>query len=174
MSWSELGLCSLTLGNLDAAAEYFRNGLDTATAMMNLARPRLLVGSALLALANDDIDAAAQFIEEAREFAEQRAMRHYYPLIAFAAAQVSDRSGNAEKALEGFARAEKLAADLQMRPLVWMAQAGAASVLLATDRATEANEKRIQAKAVIDEIGKMFQDEKLRGMYLAGAVEGLG
>ena len=173
-SWAELGFCAMAAGDLDGTAEYFENGLDTPTAMMNLARPQLLVGSAFLALARDEVDHAATHVEDAQDFVERHKMKHFYPLIAFAAGQASASAGDGQKAVEDFSRAEELAMRLQMRPLIFNARAGAATVLSRAGHAKEAVEKRNQAQAIIDEIAEMFTDEKLRVMYLENAAAKLG
>ena len=77
--------------------------------------------------------------------------------------------GDIEQAPERFASAEKLALEMRMRPLVWQARAGAARALAASGRAGEVDEKLLQARAVIDEIAGMFEDDKLRSMYLESA-----
>ena len=162
------------MGDLDRASELFHKGLTISTAPQNLARPQLLVGSAFVALARSNLDDAAKFVQEAREFAEERAMKHLYPLIAFADAQVSAARGEAERALEQFTLAEELALEMQMRPLVWQARAGAAQALSASGRDGEADEKRRAAQAMIDEIAGLFEDEKLRAMFVEGTTQRLG
>ena len=62
---------------------------------------------------------------------------------------------------------------MQMRPLVWQARAGAAQVLSGAGRASEAEAKRSEARDMIDEIASLFEDEKLRGMFLENATSKL-
>jgi ATP/maltotriose-dependent transcriptional regulator MalT len=135
-----------------------------------LNRPRFLIGQAFVQLARGKLDEAAGLIDQARAFVEERAMKFLYPLVAFTDAQVSAARGESEGALEQFGRAEELAAAMQMRPLVWQAQAGAAAVLSALGRAAEAEAKRRQARAVIDEIAGLFEDEKLGEMFAESAL----
>ena len=174
MNWAEMGFCLLAAGDLDRARELFQKGLTISSAPQNLARPQLLVGSVFVALGQRNLDDAAKFVLEAREFAEERAMKHLYPLIGFADAQVSAARGEAEQALEQFIRAEELALEMQMRPLVWQARAGAALALSASGRDGEADVKRRAAQAMIDEIAGLFEDEKLRTMFVEGATKRLG
>jgi hypothetical protein len=58
----------------------------------------------------------------------------------------------------------------QPRPLVWQAQASAARVMSAMGRTAEAEAKRLQARAVIDEIAGLFEDEKLQEMFVESAL----
>ena len=174
IAWAELGFCAMALGDLETAREMFDNGLEKPTGPVHLMRPRLLVGSAFLALMAGDMDEASKLVAEARGLAEATQMKHFYPFIAFAEAQVSAASGDVEGALERFAHSEELALEMGMRPLVWQAQAGAAQALSASGRGDEAQEKLRQARAVIDEIAAQFEDDELRSKYLESATSKLG
>ena len=169
IAWAELGFCAAAMGNLDEASEMFQKGLETPSAPMNMMRPRLLIGSALVALARDDPNEASKLVGGARGLAEAVQMKQFYPLVEFADAQVRAAQGDVEKALEGFAAAEELALAMGMRPLVVHARAGAAQALGASGRADEAKEKLSQAREVVEEIAGLFEDDKLRTMYLASA-----
>ena len=96
-------------------------------------------------------------------------MRNLYPLIALTEARVSVARGERERALEQLARAEQIASAMQMRPMVWQARAEAARVLSELGRVAEAEQKRREAQAMIDQIAGLFTDEKLRAMYLESA-----
>ena len=91
-----------------------------------------------------------------------------------AEALVLAAQGQAEQALDSFARGEDLALRLQMRPLVWQARAGATPALCGLGRKDEAHTKRQEARAMIHEIAGLFEDTKLRGMYLQGATARVG
>jgi len=173
MNWAEIGFCAMAAGNIEGAKEFFQKGLTTPSAPIHMLRPKLLVGSALVALARNNLDEAARLIHVARGFAEAGAMKHYYPLVELTDAKVSMAQGKNQQALGHFTRAEGLALDMKMRPPVWQARAGAAQVLSALGRRIEAEEKRRQAREVIDEIAGLFQDEKLRTMYLDSATKKL-
>jgi tetratricopeptide (TPR) repeat protein len=173
MNWVEIGFCALAAGNIAGAGEFFLKGLTAPTAPMYLERPRLLVGAAFVALSKGNLDDAVRFVREARDFVEAREMKYYYPLTDFADARVIAARDEMEGALRRFARAEGLALGMKMRPLLWQARAGAARVLSAMGRRSEAEEKRRQAREVIDEIAGLFQDEKLRTIYLGSATKKL-
>ena len=100
-------------------------------------------------------------------------MKHLYALVAFAGAQVSAAQGREDQALDNFTRAEEQALQMQMRPLVWQARAGAARVLSGAGRTSEAEAKRSEAKDMVDEIAGLFEDAKLRSMFLASATSKL-
>lgn len=90
-------------------------------------------------------------------------------LIALTQGRVSAAQGDDEQALAAFARAESLALEMGMRPIVWQARAGAAVALSGLGRNAEAEAKRREAKAVIDEIAGLFQDAELRSKYVDNA-----
>jgi tetratricopeptide (TPR) repeat protein len=169
-AWADVGHCALAVGNLAAAEEVFRKGLATPTMFMLLERPRYLVGLALVALAQSRPDDAADLVAQARAYAEERQMRHVYPLVALTEGRVSASRQRHDEALRAFHRAESLAKELGMRPTVWQAQAGAARALEALGRASEAEAKRSEARLLIDEIAALFQDVQLRSLYLEGAL----
>jgi class 3 adenylate cyclase/tetratricopeptide (TPR) repeat protein len=169
-AWVELGFCVLAKGDLDHAEEFFQKGLTVPTTQWLLNRPRFLIGMAFVHLARGRTDEAGGLVDQARAFVEERAMKFLFPLVDFADAQVSAARGENERALEQFGRAEELAAAMQMRPLVWQAQAGAARALSALGHAAETEAKRRQARAVIDEIAGLFEDETLQEMFLESAL----
>jgi len=167
--WADMGFCVLASGNLDQADQYFHKGLTWPTMTMYIERPRLLIGAALVALARSRLDEAANAIGEARTFAEECTMEWTYPWIALTDGLVSATRGELKPALESFGRAEELALQMKMRPIVWQARAGAAKVLEALGRTDEANVSRLEARAMVDEIAGLFQDEHLRAMFVESA-----
>ena len=100
-------------------------------------------------------------------------MKHFYPLVALAEGRVNVARGQMEQAMENFTRAEDQALDMQRRPSVVLARAGALQVLGSLGRTSEAETQRQRARAMIDEIAGLFDDEKLRGIYLQSAVKKL-
>ena len=173
VAYVELGFCVMALGDLDAASTMFEKGLTIPTAGIHLARPQLLIGSAFVALARNRLDEAWELVQEARRLAEATAMKHYYPFVAFADSQVSAARGETDRALENFSRAEEGALEMGMRPLVWQARAGAAAVLTTLGRRDEAESKQNEARAMIDEIAGLFEDEELGLAYLESAMKKL-
>ena len=173
LAWAELGFCPLATGDLVRAGDFFQKGLTTSTAFKFLARPMLLVGSAFVALGREDVAGAAELVQEAKEFSEERSMKHFYPLIALADGKVSQASGDNTRALESSARAEEGALEMGMRPLVWQARAAEADVLVELDHQVEATEKRNGALSMIHEIAGLFEDDNYRSMYLEDATKKL-
>ena len=174
LAWTQLGFCVMGTGDLQQAGDFFQKGLTVPTGAKFLARPMLLAGSAFVALSRGDATSAAQLVQEAREFADDRAMMHFYPLMSLAQAQVSLGLGDTSRALEEFCKGETLALNMGMRPMVWQARAGAAQVLDALGRDEEATDKRNGALSMIHEIGGLFEDQSLRATYLEDAVKKLG
>ncbi|MBC8281366.1 MAG: hypothetical protein H8E48_11305, partial [Chloroflexi bacterium] len=172
--WADLGFCFLLAGNPQKAEEMFQNGLNTPTASMYLARPTLLVGSAFLALGKGDMEDADQLVQEATTFAEERSMKHFYPLLNIAAANVALAKGDSDKALESFNLAEALALEMGMRGFAWQASAGAAGVLAASGRTEESAAKKDKAVAMVNEIAGLFQDQSLRAMFLEDSLAKIG
>ena len=154
MTWAEIGFCMLATGDVEAAGDLLQKGLTVSTMLKNLIRPQLLVGAAFVSMSKGDLDGAAKLIQEASEFAEERAMKQFLPFVAFAEAQVGAAGGDTERALDRFGRTEELASEMLMRPLIWQARAGAAKVLSSLGREIEAQIKRTEAGAMIDEIAR--------------------
>ena len=171
--WAELAYCAMQLGGAEEAGEFIQKGLGAPSSPMYLMRPQLLLGSAALSLGGNDAQGARESIREAREFAEERAMKHYYPMISFFDA-MAVAGEDPDGALEGMAKAEELAAEMQMRPLVWQARAFSAQVLDGMGRAAEAEGKRAGAREMIGEIASLFQDEDLRSKFVESATKKVG
>ena len=174
LAWADLGFCLLATGDVDQAGQFFDKGLNVSTAFKFLARPMLLAGSAFVALARNDVTEAAKLVQEAQEFSRERGMRHFYPLMSLAQAQVSLAQGDDNRALEEFNRGAESALELGLRPMAWQAQAGAAQVLHGLGREKEAADKRSGAFDIIHQIGDLFEDPSLRSMFLEDAVNKLG
>jgi ATP/maltotriose-dependent transcriptional regulator MalT len=169
-AWADLGLCALTLGDLELAEDVFQKGLNHPSLFILLERARLLAGSALLALARDDAEEAARLAAEAEAFAQEKQMRHLFPLIYLTLGLVKRAQGDVEAALAAFARAEEEAQELAMRPTIWRSCLYAAETLEAAGQAGEAQAKRQAAQGMIQEIGGMLNDETLRRAYLESAL----
>jgi tetratricopeptide (TPR) repeat protein len=170
-TWADVGYCVLGRGDVDRAAEFFQKGLTQPTPAMLLQKPQFLIGQALIALAKSSLTEAMMRVEEARAFAEERAMKNVYPLAFVVRGQVIAAQGEPARALEDFNRAEALAQEMQMRPLVWRARVGAAQALSTLGRLNEAKVKRHEARAMIDEIAGLFRDQELRTLYLESVNE---
>ena len=174
LAWADLGFCFMLTGDPDRANEMFQKGLNESTGFKYLARPLLLVGAAFLALGGGEVESAGQLLDEAKTFAEERAMKHFYPLLSFADANLSVARDDQTRALELFTRAETLAVDMGMRGFAWQASAGAAGVLAALGRSEEASAKREFAIAMVKDIAESFQDQSLRSMYLEDTLAKIG
>jgi len=166
-AWADLGFCALQLGNVDLAAEVFEKGLTLPTMAMLTQKPRFLVGKALVALARGNPTQAAPLVDEAHRYIEERQMKHFYPMVAFAAGEVARAQGDVERALQNYRHAEELAQSMQMRPLLVQIRLTAMQVLQATSRKDEAQAQLMAAHQVVDEMVAQFTDETLRSAYLA-------
>ncbi len=173
-AWADLGFCALKLGDLELAGQSFQKGLNVPTMFMYVEKPRLLAGSALLALANNDSEGAVGLAQEAVAFAQKRKMRHVYPLTQLTLAKALAALGDHEVALAAYDRAEAEALALGMRPSVVQARREAAGTLAATGREDAARAKHAAAKALIEEIAGLMSDETLRDAYRQSALATLG
>jgi class 3 adenylate cyclase/tetratricopeptide (TPR) repeat protein len=165
-AWADLGFCAMALGDLSLAEESFQKGLHQPTMFYLLERPRIMAGAALLALKRNDLKEAYKLALEARTYAEERQMRHMYPLTSLVESKVQKSSGQLDSALAGFKRSEVEAETLSMRPIILEARHAQAKVLTSMGRDEEANTKLSQAKEMMEEIADLFQDEALRSEYL--------
>jgi tetratricopeptide (TPR) repeat protein len=166
-AWADIGWCALALGDTEIAAECFEKGLHQPSMLMLVEKPRYLAGSALVASRQGRHDDALVLVEEACRYSEERDMRHMYPLMRLTAGRVHSARGEDKLALAQFTLTETLAAELQMRPLLWQAQQAAADALDALGRPAEATKKRLAAQDVIQEIAGLFHEETLRRAFLA-------
>jgi ATP/maltotriose-dependent transcriptional regulator MalT len=165
-----LGFCALILDDLPLAEQAFQKGLNDPSLFVLLERPRLLAGSALLALTQGDGDEAALLAAEAHSFAREKKMRHLLPLTTLTQGRVWAAQGDVEAALTAFDQAETEAQALEMRPYVWQACLAAAETLEAAGRSEEAGAKRTAARGMIEEIGGMLNDPTLRQAFLESAL----
>ena len=165
----KLGFCELAAGKTDLARDYFEKADSSPNAAAILYRPLAQVGLGLLSLMAGDPEGAKKQIATATEFVEAKEMHHFYPVIAMAAGQLAGAAGDVEAALDHMERMERTAEEMNMRPFVWQAKAGIAGMLDATGRPAEAEAKRQEARAVIEEIGELFTDEHLKTIYLENA-----
>jgi hypothetical protein len=168
---ADLGFCALVIGDVETASQMFNDGLARPTIMGLLEKPRYLVGLALVALAQNQLDDAVKNVQAARAYVEAHAMAYVEPFLDWADAQVRAALGEKVHALELYARAESGAVEMVMRPLVWQSRAHAARLLAAMGRQDEAQGKRQAARAMIDEIAGLFSDEKMREKFLESATK---
>jgi tetratricopeptide (TPR) repeat protein len=166
-AWIEVGTCALEIGKLEKAAELFQKGLTIPTATMNLERPRLIHGQALLAMENGDLEKAASLLRESRVIVEQHAIKPFYPFLALSEGKLQLMNGSFEAATERFESALSLAQEMGLGPLEWQAQVENAKALAARGQMSEAERAREQAQATIDELARRFTDPEMRRNYLA-------
>ena len=173
-AFADIGFTSLVQDRVDEAADAFQKGLSYPSMFRYLYQPQSKIGLSLVALKRSRLDEAAKAVGEAREYVEKREMKNLYPLVAFTVAQVQLASGDVESALEQFARAEATASGMNMRPMVWQARASAASVLAQMGRTEEADVKRTEARAVVEEMAGLFVDKEMRKAFVESAVQRMG
>lgn len=168
-AWTELGFCTLAIGNPQEAGKYFQKGLSIATMTRNLERPRILVGEALRYLAAGAQSEATKQVREARRYAEEHALRYHLPLIALTEARVAAARGDVDLALNGYQQAVELGTSLMMLPLVADAQAGAGRLLTNLGHSDEAAAMRDAWDETIEAIAAQVNDPELRALYMENA-----
>jgi tetratricopeptide (TPR) repeat protein len=171
--WADLGFCALALGFPEEAEQHFQRGLTQPSNNMYTMRPRLLSGAALAALALDKIEDARRYALEARTYTEEHSMKAFYPLVYLVDGHVKQTLGDCDAALASYERAEQLALEMGMRPVLWQARAAAARTLDGLGRHEEASDNLNEARAVIDDIAAKFKDEDYRQMFLDSATNRL-
>ncbi len=100
-------------------------------------------------------------------------MKHFYPVIEFAEANLSMVRENPDEALIAFTRGEERAAEIGAHPWMWQNQAGAAQALDALGRADDASAKRKEAESSIAQIASNFEDPELKKLFLDHATSTL-
>ena len=172
-AWADLGFCYLAKGDLDSANDYFQKGLTVPTPQGLLNRPRFLLGASSVALARNQLDEAQHSLSEARDFVNERAMKFLYPSIELQEALINVERDDMERAFHHFQRTENLAAEMQMRPLVWQSFTGQSRALSAMNQEGAAREKYDAAQEMIKEIGGLFEDQALREKFIQNATQKL-
>lgn len=173
-AYLDIGMTALDQERLDDAADAFQKGLAYPSMYRQIFQPQLQVGLALVAVKRRQFDEAAKTLAEARAYAEERSMKNVYPLLDYAQAVIDEARGDSENALGQLGRAEMLATEMNMRPMVWQVRAAAAQLLTAMGRPEEAREKRKQAREAVDEIAGLMTDPEMRSAFVENAENKIG
>lgn len=170
-AWAEMGFSLLALGKTGDAFEQFQKGLNYPSFLGLLVKPQNLIGIALVALARGQTEDAVKAVHDARVFAEEHAMKFFMPFVKWAEAQTLSACGDDELALQHLARSEALATEMQMRPSILQARTSATGLLLKLGKPADAEKKRAEARAMVEEIGGLFTDEKLKQAFIDNALK---
>jgi hypothetical protein len=81
--------CQLRLGDTAAAAETFQKGLTVPTTHGVMNRPSFLVGAALAALAQGNLDREDDVVREARQLVDSAGTMHLLAAVGIAEGLVS-------------------------------------------------------------------------------------
>ena len=79
--------------------------------------------------------------------------------------------GDQDSALESFQAAEALALEMNLRPIVWQSRLAQANIYDQAGQTAEADSRRQDALAVVEEIGLLFEDDTLRSQFRESAIE---
>ncbi len=169
-TWADLGICALTIGDLEVARDSFHKGLNVPTIFMHLERPRLLAGSALVAMHDGDLEKAISLVREAVAIVDEKKMRNMIPLTHIFLGLVHSARGEIDAAVAALDRAETEAIALNMRHYILHGRLMAHQILSASGREAEAQAKREQARMMIEEIAASIQDQTLRNAFRKSAL----
>jgi hypothetical protein len=100
-------------------------------------------------------------------------MKHLYPQIALAEAQLVTARGDYSRALEACDRALARAQQLEMRPAMLAAHIGAARALAALGRDADAATRRASAQNIVAVIAALIDDAAMRAQYQSNHQIGL-
>jgi class 3 adenylate cyclase/tetratricopeptide (TPR) repeat protein len=178
-AWADLALCALQLKDLEIAEDAIQLGLNYPNMYLRLERPRHLSAASLLSLTKGEVHEAVRLAEQAVLYAEERAMLYLYPFLFLTLGKMliargDPARGDLEAGMEKLARAEELAQQLGMKPVIWQAQAALAGALASAGRMEQAGQKLEEAKAVAMEIAGLFEDHTLRQAYQRNVFGRLG
>lgn len=168
-AFADIGFCALMSGDLIKAEEQFNAGLARPTIHGLLVKPFYLMGKAFVALGRHNPEDAIKFARDARTYIEEKGMKYLLASIELVDAQVSAARGDMPDSLRHYASAESHASRMKMRAMNLQARIGASKVLAAMTRKNEADEKKRQAQALIDEIANLFEDQGLRQAFVASS-----
>jgi tetratricopeptide (TPR) repeat protein len=169
-TWAGVGFCAMILGDYVLAADVFEKGLNYPTMFMLVERPRLLAGTALVALHEGAAERAHSLATTALDLARENKMQHMMPVTSLVVGRVLSAMGRHEEAAAAFSEAEAAALQLGMRPDAASARLEAAGELEALGRPEEAAGKREEARAIFEAIAAGFTDVSLREAYLETAL----
>lgn len=168
-AWADLGWCALSVGDAEMAGELFGKGLNYPTMMMKVERPRHLAGMATVQLMNGNLDEAHRLAQEACVFTEANRMKHLYSLTRLTLGRVLAAGGHHEAALIELGRAEKVAREMMLRPMLWQTLIKSAHSCKALGRTEESARAAADAETVIDVIAGLFDDDELRTAFRQNA-----
>jgi class 3 adenylate cyclase/tetratricopeptide (TPR) repeat protein len=163
--WADLGYCAYALGQVQTAYEYFKQGLTLPSTEMYVQRPRLLAGAALAAQSLGLEEEARTYMEEAHSYTEERGFKFFEPLVHLVDGHVSAMKHENESAVEHYGRAEALAEQMGMRPILWQARLGRATVLHGQGEQAAAQADVEGAERAVSEIAGEFTSEEHRQAY---------
>jgi tetratricopeptide (TPR) repeat protein len=172
-AWTELGFCMYAVGKYQEAASFFHKGLTIPTILSNLERPRLLVGAANLAISQKNVPEAERLLKEARDFVDEKGLKCHDSIVTLAQASLSVAQGQQEEALAHLKRMEDAAQEEGLAPYLWQARAQSFEIMNRLGHQGEAEVVRGKALATIDKMGKQFEDENMRKLFLENAMEKL-
>ena len=127
------------------------------------------IATAEILLAQGELDAAVERLDEVGAHAERQWLRPRLAMIAELRSRVLLLAGRTEEALATAEAALPLAEAMAYRPMVWRLLAARAAALAALGRDDEAQTDRRAALAIVRELAATVEDDELRQGFLDSA-----
>lgn len=160
--WADLGYANLAMGDIDSAEDDFANGLAAVSATQYWEKPRLLIGSALVAKEVGDQDEAHRLLDEAQAFLLEKELRLFDGELNHARGKVLMTEDRHAEALERLSGAFESATDMGLRPLAVQIAVTAAAAATAAGQSDVANSHEETARILAEEVARSVVDEELR------------
>lgn len=165
-AWADLAGCALNLGNNELAERLFRRALDHPSFFRLMFKPHNLLGLSRIARERHDLDSAQNYLDRAKEIADTTDMRPVQAAVALEQGLLAAARGDHSAAMLYFADAKARAQSMNLRPLAFEAQVGAAASLDALGDAAQAEVARTLAQETAAIIANFISDVESRRSYL--------
>ena len=160
--WADLGYANLAIGEIAAAEDDFASGMAAASATQYWERPRLLIGSALVAIELDQDDKAHRLLDEAQAFLLEKEIRLFDGALGHARGKLLLSEDRHIEASEQLGDAFDAAMATGLRPLAVRIAVTAAGAAIAAGDSGRAHEREDTARSLVDEIAGAISDGDLR------------
>lgn len=166
---AEVGFCALMMGDIDQATKLFNEGLVTSSAPKLLARPQLLLGSALVNLMGGNPDKAKELANEAEEFAIDHNLKHYAPFFGLVRGMIYGATEEHPEAVAALKQACMSGSEMGMKPVALMAATTRHQMHVGAGEPEEQANALAEAEKLISEISSSINDDEVRGAFKSAA-----
>jgi tetratricopeptide (TPR) repeat protein len=160
--WADLGYANLAMNHVDSAGDDFANGLAAVSATQYWEKPRLLIGSALVAIETGDLAKAQRLLDEVQAFLLEKELRLFDGALGHARGKLLLAESRYDEALEKLTGAFESATTAGLRPLAAQIAVTAATVAAATGDGDVARRNEETARSLVGEMAGAIIDDELR------------